>query len=196
MSVVLGQVSYEPIKVWNTIQGLGFPVADRDPEGATQTFQIGVPLILSAGFLIEASFSGADIVYGVSYEPAHNYAVAGVAQQLSQGTPPNQPSAVITPVGAWPNDGNIGLYQANGNTVFSIALKAGQVFTQALIVNPATLYGITKDATTGFWYLDNTDTAGNNAVAILQGVDPSCPNTTTGGCRVFFQFAPSKRFFI
>ena len=195
MSVVLGQVAYEPIKIWNTIQGLGFPASLRRPEGATQTFKQGVPLTLSSGFLIEAAFSSADIVYGISSEDAHNLAVAGTGTQESEGTPPNQPSAVITAVGAWPKDGNIGLYEANGNNVFSISLKATQTFTQALILNPATLYGLTKDATSGFWYLDTTDTTGNNAVAHLLGVDPSCPNTSAGGCRVFFSFGSAVRFF-
>lgn len=194
-NAVLGQVTYEPIKIWNTIQGLGFPAMLRRPQGATQTFQLGVPLTLSSGYLIEATFSAADIVYGFSTEPGANLAAAGVAQQSSEGTPPNQPSAVITASGAWPKDGLVGLLEANANNVFSISLKAAQVFTQALITNPATLYGLTKDSTTGFWYLDNTDTSGNNAVAHLLGVDPSCPNTAAGGCRVFFQVDSTKRFF-
>ena len=169
---------------------------ERQLESATQTFKNGVPLTLSSGYLIEASFSGADIVYGVSSEPAHNLATSGTAQQLSEGTAQNQASSVITPVGAWIRDGKIGLYRADDENIFSISLKATQTFSQALIVNPATLYGLTKDGTTGFWYLDTSDTSGNNAVAILLGVDPSCPNTSAGGCRVFFKFAPSKRFFI
>lgn len=195
-NAVLGQVAYEPIKLYRADQGLGFPAMSRYPEGATQTFKMGVPLTLAAGYLQEAAFGAAEIIYGVSAEPGHNLTASGTAQELSEGVPPNQPSAVTTPVGAWIRDGKIGLYQANDHNIFSISLKATQTFSQALIVNPATLYGLTKDGTTGFWYLDTADTAGDNAVAILIGMDPSSPNTSAGGCRVFFKFAPTKRFFI
>lgn len=194
-NAVLGQVSYEPIQIWNSDQGLGFPAMDRVVESATQTFKRGAPLTLSSGFLIEAAFSSADIVYGIATEDAHNLATSGVAVQSSQGTPQNQASAVITAPGAWPIDGKIGIVKANATNIFSIALKATQVFTQALIVNPATIYGLTKDTASGFWYLDTTDTSGNNAVATLLGVDPSCPNTSAGGCRVFFKFVAAARFF-
>lgn len=194
-NAVLGQVAYEPIQIWRVDQGAGFPQMQRALESATQTFKPGVPLTLSSGYLIEAAFSSADIVYGISAEPAHNLAVSGTAEQgTSEGTAQNQTSSRIIPAGAWMKDGKVGVYQANAKNIFSISLKAAQVFTQALIVNPATLYGLTKDSTTGFWYLDNTDTSGNNAVAVLLGVDPSCPNTAAGGCRVFFQFAATKRF--
>src|SRR5947207_731895 len=93
----LGTVTYEPIKIYNTIQGLGFPVMLRQKEAATQTFQIGVPLRLVAGYIQEATFAAADVIYGVSSERAHNLAAAGTAQDLSEGAPPNQPSAITTP---------------------------------------------------------------------------------------------------
>lgn len=197
MPSILAPVSYEPIKAVRVMSSQGATIAHRRaPEALTQTFKIGALLTLSSGYLVETSFGGADIIYGVASEAGHNLVASGVAQELSEGTPQNQPSAITTPVGAWMRDGLIGVYEANGQTVFSAALLAGQVFTQALLVNPATLYGLTKDATTGTWYLDPTDTAGNNAVAVLIGNDPSAPNTVAGGARVFFTFAPSKRFFI
>lgn len=194
-STPLAPVSYEPIKAVRTLgSAAAFPAAIRSPEAASQTFKIGVPTRLVSGYIQECTFVGADIVYGISSEGAHNLAVAGTAQDESEGTPQNQPNAIITAVGAWPRDGLIGEYMANGLTVFSIALKAGQTFAQTLIV-AGTLYGLVKDNTSGFWYLDNTVTSGNNAVAELIGVDPSSPNTATGGTRVFFQFASSKRYF-
>lgn len=191
----LAPVSYEPMKAVRVASSQATtPAMTRAPEAATQTFQVGVPLRLVSGFVQECTFVGADIVYGVSAEPAHNLTVAGTGQDESEGTPPNQPTAITTAVGAWIRDGNEGTYNANGSTVFSIALKATQVFTQALLI-AGTLYGLVKDATTGFWYLDNTVTSGNNAVVELLGLDSSCPNTVTGGCRVFVQFAASKRYF-
>lgn len=196
MSKVLAPVTYEPIRVYKVLnQAHATPQMVRELEDASQTFQVGVPCMLVAGLIQEVTFSGADIIYGVSAEHAHNLTVAGTAQDLSEGAPPNQPSGVTTPVGAWIRDGKIGLYVANGTTVFSAALKAGQVFTQALLA-AATPYGLVKDVASGFWYIDNTDnSAGNNNVVTLLGVDPSCPNSATDGCRVFFQFMYTKRYF-
>lgn len=194
-STALAAVSYEPIRAVQVQSQQGaLPAAGRAPEDAAQTFKVGVPIRLVSGLVQECTFSAADIVYGISSEPAHNLTTAATAQDLSEGTPQNQASAITTPVGAWIRDGLLGFYKANGLTIFSISLKTGQVFTQALVI-PGTLYGLTKDATTGFWYLDNTDTTGNNAVANLIGVDPSCPNTVAGGSRVYFTFAAAARAF-
>ncbi len=194
-STPLAPVSYEAIKAVRTLaSAAAFPAADRVSEGASQTFQYGNVVQLSGGSLVIWDPTVDNTIYGVSSEWAHNLSVAGTPQQYSEGAPPNQPSASTTPVGAQPIDGLLGVYLANGQSVFSIALKAGQVFTQALLANN-TLYGLVLDNASGFWYLDNTDTAGPNAVAVLLGVDPSCPNTVTGGSRVFFQFAESKRYF-
>lgn len=195
MPGVLSPVAYEPIKAVRVLSSQGStPQMIREAEAATQTFQIGVPVVLSSGTLIECTFSGADIPYGISAEHAHNLTTANTAQDLSEGTPPNQASAITTPVGAWPRDGKLGVYAANAQTVFSIALKAGQVYAITMLA-AGTLYGLTKDNTSGFWYLDNTDTSGNNAVARILGVDSSCPNTVADGCRVFFQFDETKRYF-
>lgn len=194
-STPLAPVSYEPIQAVRTLgSAAAFPAATRAPEAASQTFKRGVPCMLSSGNIVEFSTGGANIVYGVSSEPAHNLTSAGTAQDENEGTPQNQASAITTAVGAWPRDGNCGEYLANGLTVFSIALKAGQTFSQTLLA-AGTVYGLVKDATSGYWYLDNTVTSGNGAVAVLLGVDPSCPNTAAGGCRVYFQFASSKRYF-
>lgn len=191
----LAPVSYEPIKAVRVLSSqAATPALTRAPEAASQTTQVGIPLRLVSGYVQACTFAGADIVYGVAAEPAHNLTTNGTAQNESEGTPPNQPSAITTAVGAWIRDGAQGSYNANGQTVFSIALKSGQVFTQALLV-AGTLYGIVKDNTSGFWYLDNTVTSGNNAVAELLGVDTTCPNTASGGCRVFFLFGQTKRYF-
>lgn len=188
-------VSYEPIKLVKTLGLSGFPAGGREAEGASKTFKMGVPLVLSSGLLQEAAFGGAEIIYGVSQEAAHNLTTANTAEQgTSEGTPPNQASARIIPVGAWMKDGKIGYYAADGQNVFSIMLKDGQVFTQAMIA-ASTFYGLTKDGTSGFWYLDNTDTSGDNAVAVVIGLDSSSPNTVAGGARVWFQFKPALRYF-
>lgn len=210
MPAVLCPVTYEPVKAVRVLSSQGStPQLIRLPEDATQTWQVGVPVRLVSGYIQECAFSGADIIVGFSSEKAKNYASAGGGATFglpptlpaaidlndpASGAPPNQPSAVVVPIGAALRDGLSGIYAANGQTVFSIALQATQVFTLALVI-PGTLYGLVKDSTTGFWYLDSTDTTGNNAVASIIGVDQSCPNTSAGGSRVFIQIAAAKRMF-
>lgn len=184
-------VSYEPIRLAYS-QGEGAPAFIRESEGASKTFNQGVPLVLSSGHLQECAFSGAEIVYGVSSEPAHNYTTANTAQEDSIGAPLNQPNAKTIAVGTPIKDGKIGVYKANGLNVFSAMLKDGQVFTQAMV---GATYGLTKDATSGFWYVDNTDTSGDNEVVTITGVDPSSPNSATLGARVYFTFVAALRQF-
>lgn len=195
---VLGKATYAPIVPYR-VQGPGSGVAvmSRMPEGATQTFKQGVPLMLSGGYLVECDFSGAaSVVAGFSAEPGHNLAVAGTAEAgVSEGTAPNQASSRIIPVGAWFRDGRTGLYLANDATIFSAFAVNGATdppYAQSLVV-PGTYYGLTKDATSGFWYVDLADTGGNNAVVELLGVDPATPNTVANGVRVFFMIKAAQR---
>jgi len=195
MPGVLSPVAYEPIRAWRVLSQQGaLPAGFRFPEAATQTFLLGVPLRFVSGYLQECTFSAADVVAGISQEHAHNLAVAGTAQDLSEAAPQNQPSGITTPIGAWIRDGNCGLWAANGQTVFTASLKAGQTYTAALLV-PGTYYALVKDATSGFWYIDNGTTAGNAAVCQLLGMDPTSPNDGVNGTRVQFQFKSSQRLF-
>lgn len=210
MPPVIAPVTYEPIRASYVLSAAqGTPQILRTPEAAVQTYKLGVPLRLVAGFLQECTFAGADTVYGVSSEQAHNYTNAGGnvpaglypfappnidLNEPAAGPPPNQSSAVVIPMGAAIRDGNCGTYGANGQTVFTIALKTGQTFAQALLI-PGTLYGLTKDNASGFWFLDTTVTVGNSTVANLLGYDVSSPNDGVNGTRVFFQFAAARRAF-
>jgi hypothetical protein len=184
-------VSYEPIRLYRVL-GEGFPLVKTPPEAATQTHKEGVPVVLSSGNSQECAFGGAEIVYGVAITTGHNLAVAATAEELSVGTPPNQASAKIVPVGAPIKDGTISVYAADGRNEFSIMLKDGQVYTAAM---RGGTYGLTKDSG-GYWYLDNTDTTGDNAVAVVTGVDSSSPNTAAGGARVTFVFKSTLRAFV
>lgn len=206
MPGVLGIITYEPIKALKVLNAQGnSPAIFRVPEAATQTGNLGIPTMLDgSGNQVPWTTGSANIIYGITSEPFHNYASAGSipsgGNQLltdtpySAATPPNQPNALITPPGSWPADGLMGVYAANNDTVFSIVMKLGQTFTESLMI-AGTLYGLTKDATSGFWFLDNTVTSGNSAVASLLGMDSSSPNDGTNGTRVFFQVAAAKRYF-
>ena len=135
------------------------------------------------------SCAAADVVVGVSVEPAHNLGVAGTAEQgYSEGSPVNQPSAKIIPQGAWPKDGKLGFYPADGKNTFKISLKAAQTFAQTLVV-AGTYYTLKKDATTGYWYLDSSDTSGNNAVAEIVG------GVSDDNTMVLFRFKAGQRYF-
>lgn len=163
-------MAYRPIVAVQTLSGVGVPAQDRLGEKASQTFKQGVPLVFSSGVLQEAAFGGAEIVVGVSVEPGHNLAVAETAEQgYSEGNPPNQASAKIIPVGAWMKDGKIGFYKANGQNVFLASLKSGQTYSSSLLAGGTTFYGLVKDGSTGFWYIDTTDTTGDNAVVQIVG---------------------------
>jgi|HubBroStandDraft_1064217.scaffolds.fasta_scaffold00148_6 hypothetical protein len=199
MPATIGVVTYEPIKALRVASSQGnIPQLFRPPEQSLQTFKIGVPVMYVGGYVQELSTSAANIVLGVSAEQAHNYTTAGVPVDLNDpaaGPPPNQPNALVIPMGAAIRDGNIGTYGANGQTIFSIAMKLGQIFTEALLNGGP--YGLTKDATSGFWFLDSTVTNGNSAVANLVGYDqpPTAPNDPVLGARVFFQFISNRRYF-
>ena len=184
-------VAYEPIRVARSV-GEGAPRKVSPPEGATKTHKDGVPMVLSSGLAQEAAFGAAEIVHGVSIGPGSNLAVAGTAEELSLGAAPNMASSKIIPVGAPIKDGYSHMYAADGRTTFYIMLKDGQVFTNAMV---GATFGLVKDGTSGYWFMDNTDTSGDNAVAVCRGVDPSSPNTVALGARVLFQFLAALRAF-
>lgn len=191
---VLGKVSYEPIAYAYGESGHAVPEIDHVPEKASQTFKLGAPVVLNGGYLQECAFGGAELVYGVTAEEGQNLASDGVGTDgTSEGKARNQTNSKIIPYGSRMKDGKTKVYKADGINIFSIALKVGQVFAQSMV---GTTYGLVKDGTTGFWYLDNTDTSGDNAVATVVGADTSYQNDATHGARVFFQFISTKRFFV
>ncbi len=162
-------------------------------EDATQTFKAGVPVRLVAGYVQQCDtntdWGAADFVLGVSSSPGQNLTVAGTADLgYSEGTAPNQASSQIIPVGAWIRDGNTYYYKADGNNVFEAALKATQTFTQALVL-ANTWYALKYDSTTKYWYVDSTDTSGNQNVVQIIGVNPN-DNT-----KVRFTFKPAQRVY-
>lgn len=184
-------MAYIPIVAVRNLNGVGFPAMDRLPQAAGKTYKMGVPLLLDgSGNLIEADFTnGAYLVVGFSSEPGQNLTVAGTAEPAySEGAPINQSAAKIIPPGAWPRDGRGGLYLANSQSVFMGSVKSGQTMAQSYML-PATYYSINKDGTTGLWYIDLTDTSGNDAV--VQLVDVVDGDTT----KALFMVKAAQRFY-
>lgn len=143
------------------------------PEGATQTFKAGAVLRAVSGQARIADtadpWSAADIVLGVAAEPGKNLTTAGTDEMgYSMGAPPNQTSAKTIPAGAPYKSGYTGFWPANGTNIFRASLLSGQVFSNALVI-PGTFYAVKYDSTSGFFYIDPTDTSGNNAVAEIVG---------------------------
>lgn len=164
-----------------------------EAEAASQTFNQGVPLRWTSGTLTQcdiatsagADWGSADVVVGVSAEAGHNLTTAGTAEGgYSETTPPNQTSAKTILVGSRMKNGKCMFWRADGNNVFRCSLKTGQTFTQADV---GTTYALKYDSTTTYWYIDNTDTSGNNKVAVVVAADP---NDTT---KVWFQFLSTQR---
>ena len=185
-------MAYTPITLANSS---GLPIVQyREPEGATQTFVMGAVLKLSSGMLVAGDtanpWSAADVVYGVAAEPGHNLTTANTAEPAySEGSPQNQTSAKIIPVGAWSRDGKVSLYRADGNNIFLASLKSGQTYAQTLVI-AGTYYALVYDSSSKFWYVDNTDTSGNNNVVEMVG------GVSDDTSKCLFRFISTQRYFL
>jgi hypothetical protein len=173
---------FQPYRV--TITGPGTNPTQRPLEKASQTFLYGTPVQIdvagTTGFLIACpamTSAATAIILGISQEAASNLTTSGVAQtQNLVNKVPNQPNAVITAIGAPPNDGTCGVYLAMDQTTFvgllgNSGTAANATLAQAQVM---AIFGMTKDATTAFWYIDQniTTTAGGACVEIVSLIDP------------------------
>ncbi len=183
------QASAIPFTIFQVVGSSdALPQQRRMGEGASKTFHVGVPLVLSSGFLQEsgAISSATPAIIGMSSEFAHNLATAGTApfggSGVTYGSVPNQSSAVNVPIGAPMADGNCGVYIANNTTIFQG--KTDDACTLAA-TNVGVIYGLTKDTGTGQWFVDTTitTTGGGACVEVLQLIDA----VGTVGGRVSFR---------
>lgn len=167
-----------------TITGSGTQPTQRLLEKAGQTYQQGTPVQVdvagATGFVIACpamTSAATAIIQGISQEPAADLTTSGVAQtQNLNYKVPNQPSAVVTAIGAPPNDGTTGLYIAMDQQTFQGLLGDSTTAASAVLAQNLvnTLAGLTQDATTLFWYVDIAkNTAGTGAcVQIVSLIDP------------------------
>jgi hypothetical protein len=158
-------------------------------EQAGQTFKLGVPVQLNAGFVRQ--WDGTTIaaaIAGFSLIPGSNLATngAGAPGPFTQigppgsiqtyGNVPNQPSASNIAVGAPITDGRTLLESAIGSTIFEATFD-NSTGTNAASYTPllsqiGTQFGLTVDAN-GQFYVDNgKTTAGTNTVVTLVGINP------------------------
>ena len=170
-----------------TISGNQPRIRDVD-EAATQTFLAGTPVALnSAGDVIAwagiivTNLTGA--IIGIAKNPGKNLTVAGTAQQLSQGSVPNQPLAQNIQRPYFDPDGRTLLETADPDTIFQGQVGPAQSVTQANVGIP---YGISID-TDNHWYVDTAKvTANNNVCVMIVKLDPNDQAAVKRG--VFFRF--------
>lgn len=175
----------QPITVRQVLTGsAGVAQQKAIAEKATQTFLQGVPVQVdvagATGFVIECptitSVATAHIA-GFATQPGANLTTSGVAktQNLTQKVP-NQSSAVITPIGAPPNDGLNYFSVASDDSEFVGIFGDSSDNTLAVLAQAqiAGLFGLTKDPGNNFWYVDNhiTATASGACVEITGLIDP------------------------
>lgn len=207
-------VSYhQPIGAVETTTGLT-PLTLSIPEKSGQTFKIGVPVQLNAGYIQQ--WDGTTLtnaIAGFNLIPAANLATngAGIPGAFGQigppgtiqtyGNVPNQTSAVNIAVGAPITDGRTLLESSVDNNIFEATfdsstgtVAANYTPTLAMI---GTQFGLTVDAS-GQFYVDNgKTTAGTNTAVVMVGINP-IDQTATGGvyivnARVRFQVLSAAR---
>lgn len=204
---------HQPIGSVETISGLT-PFTNSQPEKSGQTFKLGVPVQLNAGYIQQ--WDGATIaaaIAGFSLIPASNLGTNGKGSPggFSQigppgaiqtyGNVPNQPSAVNIAVGAPITDGRTLFESSTENTIFEAtydnsagAVAADYTPTQSQI---GTQFGLTVDANGQFYVDGGKVTAGTNTVVVMVGINPidmtATPNVYTINARVRFQVLAAAR---
>jgi len=191
-----------PAKVYKVVNNpAGTPQARRLLEKAAQTFKMGVPVVVdSTGYLIESpTISSALKIAGFSQEQAANLTTSGIPKVMAlTQTPQNQPAALIIPGGVPPNDGRCGVNIADDNSQFILPCDLGHT---PAVTDVGLIYGLTKDATSGQWYLDTAITAaGSGAIAQITEIpvitgDPLAPTPPIpGGLMVFRITSAGQQF--
>lgn len=158
------------------------------PEAATQTFLAGTPIALNGSGNVIAwagtTYSTAvGAIIGICKNPGKNLTTAGTAQQITQGTVPNQSAAVNIQRPYFDPDGATLFETADPDTIFLAQVGPAQSVTQA---NVGVQYGMTKDSD-NHWYVDTSkSTAGTNTAVIVVKLDPNDQGSTKRGVYVRF----------
>lgn len=164
---------------WRTKSPSGMAFIRNDQEAATQSFLQGTPVQLSGGYLqacATINSAATALIAGISTVPGASLSSSGVpkTQNLTYSVP-NQPSAVITPLGAPPNDGTSQYLAADQVQTFVGTLgNSGTAANATLAVTMrGSIFGLTKDAGNNFWYVDQniTTAAGGACVEIVELID-------------------------
>ena len=141
------------------------PEQRRLLEDAGETFKIGTPVQVQAsdGMVIEnpaITDAASAVIAGFAQEPGANLTTEGTPKTLTYGSVQNQSSAVLIPVGAPLNDGRVGVNIARDTTQFKGSIDVSGAGSDLIAAaDLGLIFGLTKDAGNGFWYVDKTKTA-------------------------------------
>jgi len=128
-------------------QGLNTTPIYNGPEGATQTFKRGAPLVFTSGYLVEGTgpIDTGDSIVGIANADAHN-----------------------TTAGAK----TMGYVPALQSIIFEGILSNSSTSSHALVATDLGLvFALAKDATSLAWYVDFFNTT-NPCAVIIELVDP------------------------
>jgi len=183
----------QPVTAVSLMGGFDFPQLAYN-EATNSTYKIGAALTVSSGTFTEASSgtSGSSATTGV----------IGFALQAGQNiTNPGYPNyGVVYPSGAATSGpASAGTASAVAPLLYVPALPT-MVFEGTLCSNGGdhhlvttdafALYGLVKDSTSGYWYVDTNSTSSNAAVMVIGVKNPQDMtfSSTTGtlGARVYF----------
>jgi hypothetical protein len=179
---------HNPIGVVETTSGLT-PFTLSNPEQAGQTFPLGVPVQINAGYTkvwdgatITAGIAGFSLTSGLNLA-SNGLGAPGAFAQIgppgtiqSYGTVPNQPAALNIAVGAPISDGRT-LFESAASTNIFEAVFDSSTYTVPANGTPlqsqiGTQFGLTIDASNQ-WYVDNAKTTpGTNTVVVMVGINP------------------------
>jgi len=186
------QTAPVPFTVYKVIQASdSLPTVQRLPEKAALTIKRGTPVFLSSGYIIERtaiSSVATAIVAGIVGEAGHNLTADGTAQGgMTYGSVQNQPAAVNIAIGSPFADGNIEVIEAIDETIFRGKTDAAHTVGVADIFAQ---YGLTKDATSGLWFVDTTivTAATGTCVEVIELIEPG----VVGG-QVAFRFTKAAQ---
>lgn len=163
-------------------------------EGATQTFKAGTPLEMSGGNYIAWDGVAPDqdpVILGISLQAGQNFAVAATPVPSNYGSVQNQSSAVnVFGTGPVILAGQPFAVAGSGNVFAGLFGNAGASQLPAT-TDIGVYYGLTKDSTTGYWYVDKAKTADADVAVLITGLDPQTSSNLaniTVNTRVLFNF--------
>jgi hypothetical protein len=156
------------------------PKIRRLAEAAGNTYLAGTPVALNAsGFVIPWAGSQYSVavgsIIGFSKDFGANLATAGVPQQQTFGSVPNEASAVNISRPYF-NDGLTGVEITVPDSIFLAQVGPAQTVAQA---NIGTAYGMTKDSD-NHWYVDLTKTGATSAFVIV-AINPNDQSASPRG---------------
>jgi hypothetical protein len=174
-----------PILPVSTISGNQWR-ENRIIEESGQTFLSGTPVQVKTADGGLQAWDGSTItagIAGISYEAASNLGTTGAGAPVplapftgvgavagTFGSVPNQASAKNIAHGAPFNDGRCGLTINVADTIFAAAFGTTGAATTPANTDVGVAYGMTKEAASGYWYIDKAKTGGT-AVATIVGLD-------------------------